>query len=216
MDHQATGMEQIGCYVAERYPMYATDTGFEQWLYAKAGLSREMIDRYLALLESYGYISSDGKLAGDYRSLPDPDRVTQDIERRLAGLSPGAIDALRVASVEGDRFSPEILEQLRDTSDSPERLLESAVRAGVIAPEPNASTVPALAHRYRFVPLLARSVLYEQLTPGERLRLHARLVEILSAETESVTDPGALDMLHHLISEHNKVVARPDPPPSKS
>jgi hypothetical protein len=215
MDQQAAAMDRIGSYVAERYPMYVTDAGFEQWLYGKAGLDKEMIDRYLALLEDYGYISGDGKLAGDYTSLPDPANVAGDIERRLAGLPPGVLDILRIASVEGDRFSPEIVSRLGGTNGEIEQLLESAVHARVIAPEPNASTIPALAHRYRFVPLQTRKVLYEQLPDEERLRLHAGLVDLLSAEVERVSDPGAQDMLHHLISEHNKFFARPDPPSSK-
>jgi hypothetical protein len=40
-------------------------------------------------------------------------------------------------------------------------------------------------------------------------------VDILSEEVRNEDDPGAQDMLHHLISEHNKLFARPDPPASQ-
>lgn len=215
MDQQAAAMERIGKYVAERYPMYVTNPGFEQWLYAKAGLEQAMLDRYLQLLEDYGIISGDGTIADNYRDLPDPERVREDIDRRIAALTPEALDLLSTASVEGDRFSPEILGGVREDRDGIDPILQQAVAAGVIAPESNLSTVPALSHRYRFVPLQTRKVLYERLPDEERLRLHSRLVELLSAEVEKVNDPGAQDMLHRLISEHNKLFARPDPPPSK-
>jgi len=215
MDQQAAAMERIGRYVAERYPMYVTNAGFEQWLYAKAGLEREMIDRYLELLEDYGIISGDGRITEDYRTLPDPERVRDDIERRIAALSPEALALLSTASVEGDRFSTEILAEVHGSGKDIDRLLQKAVDAGVIVPESNISMIPALSHRYRFVPLQTRKVLYERLPDGERTRLHSRLVELLSAQVAKVSDPGAQDMLHRLISEHNKVFARPDPPPSK-
>ena len=192
--------------------MYQGNTAFEQWLLQKAGRNESNLDEYLDLLNEYGFIAGDGIVYAGYENLPEPAGVQADIERRLSSLTPDTQALLRRASEEGERFSTAALGALDESRGTVESRLQPAVDAGVIAPDSNSSEIPALGHRYRFIPLQMRHILYDQLSDAERADAHTALVEYLSEQLGRTDDVGEQDMLSRLISQHNKRVMRPDPP----
>ncbi|MDB5034296.1 MAG: hypothetical protein JWQ98_1537 [Chlorobi bacterium] len=215
MNDQQNDLEAIHQSIRERYPMYIVNQGFEHWLLDRTGADLTALDRYFRLLDDYGYLSGDGTLAADYADMPGPSEVTGDIERRLAGLPPTTLEMLGRASVEGERFRVEPLAMPGGGLHQAEALLQPAVTAGVIACDRGSSDLSPLKHRYRFLPMRTRKMVYDRLSEAQRADYHASLVDSLSMELERADDPGARDMISGMISEHNKSVTRPDPPPEK-
>jgi hypothetical protein len=218
MQEQQQGVEKLRTHISERYPMYVADPGFEQWLLHRTGADLGRIEGYLALLDDYGYITGDGTLANDYQNVPDPERVVEDIECRLATLSPATRSLLRCAAVQGSHFSLALAAVMDEAEGfgGGERLLDEAIAAGVVAREEQYdASLPSLSHRYRFIPQRTAKLLYDELSDEDRLGFHAALVELLSADAMRATEPGARDMLAAMISEHNNRFARPDPSPTK-
>lgn len=205
-------VEEVRAHISERYPMYVADPGFEQWLLHKAGTDVGKIEDYLTLLDDYGYITGDGTLANDYQNVPDPGHLTEDIERRLASLSPGTRALLRRAAVQGPLFSMSLVTPAdRGAAADGDALLGEAIAAGVVARDKDGDArIPALSHRYRFVPRQAAKILYDELSEEERGGYHMALVELLSDEIGRVAEPGAQDMLAEMIRQHNRYAAQPD------
>jgi hypothetical protein len=218
MREQQPGVEEVRAHISERYPMYVANPGFEEWLLHRTGADLGRIEGYLSLLDDYGYITGDGTLANDYRNVPDPEHVVEDIERRLATLSPATRSLLRRAAVQGSRFSLALAAAIDGAEGfgEGERLLDEAIAAGVVArDEQYDASLPSLSHRYRFLPQRVGKLLYDELSDEERVGFHAALVELLSAEAMRAVEPGARDMLAAMISEHNNRFARPNPSPTK-
>ncbi len=213
MEQEQAGTELIRPFISRRYPLYQSNTAFEHWLFQKAGTDGQKLDEYLDLLYGYGYITGNGTISTGYEDSPDPASVRKDIERRLSLLDPETLGLLRLASVEGERFSTVSLAAL--AGDRVEGRLQPAIEVGVIAPDSNDAGMPVLGHLYRFVPLQIRDILYEALSDEERADAHTKLVVYLGEELGRTSDPGEQDMLGQLIGEHNKRFARPDPSSSK-
>ena len=120
--------------------------------------------------------------------LPIPPTVRAVIRDRLERLPPTARDVLTTAAVLGRDFDPAVLAPTCDLA--PATLLsalDEAATARLI--EPTGSR-PGL---YRFVHVLVRDALYEQLPLAERLRRHARAGETLAGV--AATPPAVL--AHH-------------------
>lgn len=207
---QQQGVEEIHARISERYPMYVANPGFEQWLLQRTGADIGKIEDYLTLLDEYGYITGDGTLANDYQNVPDPGHLTEDIERRLASLSPDARALLGRAAVQGARFSMSLVAPVDGGAGDRDALLGEALAAGLVArDEDEDARIPALSHRYRFVPRQTARILYEGLPEEERGSYHMALVEMLSDEIGRVAEPGAQDMLAEMIRQHNRDAAQP-------
>jgi hypothetical protein len=216
MNKQQSIVDEIHRILIERYPLYQSNGGFEQWLLRKADMDESKIHTYLDLLDSYGYMNGDGTLAGDYANMPDPERVHDDINARLSKLSPGALDALHRASIEGEHFCVETVIALADGEESRAGdMLREAERNGVIVRDGSESLYSEGCERYRFLPLQTREIIYQQIPEEERNSMHTAFVEFLSGKVDGVEDDGKREMLNHMISEHNKRVARPEPLPEK-
>lgn len=211
MDQQHITVDTIRRRVAERYPMYTENPGFEQWLEHRTGKDMDEVDRYLDLLDSYGYMTGDGTLAEDYVAMPDPASVATELNRQLQGLHPDIVDLLNAASVEGTRFSNEVLAHLLPERSDIDAALELAIRAGVVRRERHESEVPLLSYDYRFVPTQTRDILYTRLQDQERARLHGSIVDYLGTMMEKAGDKATRDMLFELIHEHNDLASRPSP-----
>lgn len=210
MEQEQASADVIRPFIKERYPMYQENPAFEQWLSKKAGNDQSNLAEYLELLQGYGFIGGDGTITAGYETLPEPAGVQADIEGRLSLLGADTLALLRLASVEGDRFSAAALKAI--AGEDAESQLQPAIDAGVVARDSNPAEIPALGHRYRFVPLQVRQLLYDRMPDAERADAHTALVEYLSRELEHTEEVGAQDMLNRLISQHNKRVMRPDPP----
>jgi hypothetical protein len=213
---QQAALAGIHRQIIERFPMYQTHPAFEQWLFEKADSDPRKIDRHLDLVEEYGIMSQEGLLDQTYTSLPEPDAVAHDIEHRLAGLPPEALRALQAGSVEGKRFSSEVVAALIGASrEEAERHLDAAERTGVLRRDGTEQLYDGLGTRYRFVPLGTQDHIYRQMPQEELSDWHAKLVEFLSGVLSRVEDQGAGELISAMIALHNGRVSRPSPSPAK-
>lgn len=126
--------------------------------------------------------------------IPLPDGVRLTVSGRMGHLSPGARQALDVASVFGRGFGTNLLE--RAGAGTTEELLdavEQGMRARLI------DEVPGAPGRCRFTHALVRDVLYDDLTAARRAHLHRRAGEAL--EDLAGDDPATLPALAHHFCE---------------
>lgn len=208
MEQEHASADVIRPFIKGRYPMYQQNPAFEHWLSKKAGNDQGNLAEYLDLLQGYGFIAGDGTIYAGYETMPEPAGVQADIERRLSSLDADTLALLRLASVEGERFSAAALKAM--AGEDLESRLQPAIDAGVVVRDTNPAEVAALGHRYRFVPLQVRQMLYDGMPDDQRGDAHTALVEYLSQELGRTEEVGAQDMLSRMISQHNKGVMRPD------
>jgi DNA-binding CsgD family transcriptional regulator len=118
-----------------------------------------------------------------------PDSVKEHIARRLDYLSEPTRELLRTAAVLGRDFEHRLLSRLRATEHDGSLLeaLDEAVRWRILSERDGPG-------RYRFQHGLVRQVLYDELAPGARARLHAHIGRTLEAEYQA----GAEGLVHEL------------------
>ncbi|MGH2544146.1 MAG: ATP-binding protein, partial [Ardenticatenaceae bacterium] len=141
------------------------------------------------LLAQEGVLSAGGASALDFRL---PEGVREVIGRRMDALSEDCNEALRVASVIGREFSIQQLERVADMDES--RLLnalDEAASARVI------DELPRSIGRYQFSHALMRQTLEAELTTTRRVRLHARIVDMLEELYKGQLGPHAVELAHH-------------------
>lgn len=140
-----------------------------------------------------------------------PARVEAVIEQRLAALSPVQRELLNVASVEGEGFLVEVVANVLGL-DWPRALEMFSRDLGqqhrLVQEQRQLRVRSESLNRFQFHHMLIQEYVYEQLVPGEKRRLHRRLLEELVkvlAETEAGSQsvrPEYLDtfgpaLLHH-------------------
>jgi len=116
---------------------------------------------------------------------------------RTVDLSAEAQQVLRTAAVTGRRVDDELVMR---ASGLPTAEYESAVREAVARQllVPDGPTGLAFRHA------LLREAIYNDLLPGERTRLHARLAELLSDERRLDEVPGsAAELALHSLASHD-------------
>jgi len=110
---------------------------------------------------------------------------------RVERVSDAAQQVLRAAAVAGRRASDDLV---RAASALPEPAYDEAIREAVA----HQLLVPDGADGYAFRHALLREAVYNDLLPGERTRLHARLATLLSGI------PGAAaELAHHSLASHD-------------
>src|SRR5215472_4625913 len=110
---------------------------------------------------------------------------------RVELVSDAAQQVLRAAAVAGRRASDDLV---RAASALPEPAYDEAIREAVA----HQLLVPDGADGYAFRHALLREAVYNDLLPGERTRLHARLAVLLSDV------PGAAaELAHHSLASHD-------------
>ena len=110
---------------------------------------------------------------------------------RVERVSDAAQRVLRAAAVAGRRASDDLV---RAAAALPEADYDEAVREAVA----HQLLVPDGADGYAFRHALLREAVYNDLLPGERTRLHARLAALLSGV------PGAAaELAHHSLASHD-------------
>ena len=115
-----------------------------------------------------------------------PEGVREVIGRRLNRLTDRCNETLTVAAVIGREFELRQLEGLIEdmSQDRLLEVLEEALSARVI------QELPRAVGRYEFTHALIQQTLYDELTTTRRVRLHARILEVL----EGCTDPPSTPM----------------------
>ena len=122
-----------------------------------------------------------------------PEGVREVIGRRLNRLSARCNEALTIASVIGREF--ELRQLVRLVEDqSEERLmeaLEEALSARAI------EELPQAVGHYQFTHALIRQTLHDELTTTRRVRVHARILEVLEELYGDEAEAHAVELAHH-------------------
>ncbi|MEP7020338.1 MAG: AAA family ATPase [Pseudonocardiales bacterium] len=112
---------------------------------------------------------------------------------RLDRLSDDAREVVRVAAVGGRRVSHEMLEAVLDLSGgSLDAALREAVDAHILQPTPS-------GRGYTFRHALLAEAIYDDLLPGERVRLHASYAAVLAKQEQG----SAAEMARHARASHD-------------
>jgi DNA-binding CsgD family transcriptional regulator len=124
--------------------------------------------------------------------LPIPETIKAVIARHLERLSHRTHELLRIAAIFGLHIDHWLLRQIWAQGREEELLevLDDALCAGVLEED-------AAAGRYRFRHALIRQVLYEELPPGVRTRLHAQVAAILEADCGADSEQRASELAYH-------------------
>ena len=140
-------------------------------------------------------LASEGQLTAAAAGEWDPaipQGVREVVGRRLDRLSPETNEALKVAAAIGREFDVEVAWRVAELSD--EELMKGAQEA--IAERLVTEAGPG---RLSFAHALVRDTLYEEITPGQRSRLHERIG--LALEELRGDDSAALgELAHHFLS----------------
>ena len=120
----------------------------------------------------------------------------------IGHLGGPAIEALRLGSALGPEFSLDALARIGDVGeDRALDMIDEAIEAGLLLP------VAGGRGRYRFSHDLVRETLYDELSPGRRVRLHRRI----AGELEVMYGPAAAEHLAELAFHYVQATGgRPD------
>jgi DNA-binding NarL/FixJ family response regulator len=166
-------------------------------------LSARTVNRIVARAEGNAYYAEElfAALSGDGpATAPRPDMPGEQglplglaalLMSRVERVSDAAQQALRAAAVAGRRASDSLV---RAASGLPDAAYDDAIREAVA----HQLLVPDGADGYIFRHALLREAVYNDLLPGERTRLHARLAVLLADV------PGAAaELAHHSMASHD-------------
>jgi DNA-binding CsgD family transcriptional regulator len=167
-----------------------------------AGGSQEAgaIDRVIRRAEGNAYFAEE-LLATSSAGNDLPAGLADLLLARTADLSPAAQQVLRVAAVAGRRVDDELVTQAAGlTPLEYETGVREAVAHQLLVPD----GPTGLAFRHA----LLREAIYNDLLPGERTRLHARLAELLADERRLAEVPGsAAELSLHSLASHDIATA---------
>ncbi|HET9973233.1 MAG TPA: AAA family ATPase [Streptosporangiaceae bacterium] len=148
------------------------------------GMAEEVFDR------SGGNAYLVEELAGVVRDGGDPGQLPPSLRdvllSRVDGLSPAAQRLLRTAAVAGRGVPDRLLAQVAGMAEAE---LFGALREAV---EHHLLLVDHTGHGYAFRHALTRDAVYEDMLPGERVRLHAAYGEALARDRALAGDAGAV------------------------
>jgi DNA-binding CsgD family transcriptional regulator len=167
--------------------------------------SAATLNRIVERAEGNPYYAEE-LLAASSEARPLPSGLAALLLSRVERVSDAAQQVLRAAAVEGRRADDDIVRALvRDFSGLADPEYDAAVRELVA----HQLLVPDLADAghepgsgYAFRHALLREAVYNDLMPGERTRLHARLAALLA--TRAPGTPGvAAQLAHHSLASHD-------------
>jgi DNA-binding SARP family transcriptional activator/tetratricopeptide (TPR) repeat protein len=160
---------------------------FSRALYEETEGNPFFIEEILRHLRDSG-VDPHTARAFDLQRYGIPDDVREIISRRLARLSGGAGEALRMAAVIGRDFDARMLESLVGVDEETFlAALDEALAAGLIEES------PSQRGGYTFSHALIRETLYEGMSATRRARLHRRVGVAL----EATGTAGANALAHH-------------------
>jgi DNA-binding CsgD family transcriptional regulator len=150
------------------------------------------IDRVIQRAEGNAYFAEE-LLATSSAGNELPTGLADLLVARTVDLSPDAQQVLRAAAVTGRRIDDDLVMQ---AAGLPTADYEAAVRESVAHQLLVSDGATGLAFRHA----LLREAIYNDLLPGERTRLHARLAELLS---ERLAEGSAAELAVHYLASHD-------------
>src|SRR6266508_3551916 len=183
------GRTEVATFI-ERSAVVEPDDGLVAAMY------EETEGNPLFLGEVVRLLVSEGKLVGvgsaPFPRLEIPHGIRAVIDHRLGRLSEECRRVLTLAAVLGREFSLDALGLVSESSPSQLlELLEDAVSERVVS--------PAAPGRLRFSHALIRDVLYDELPPARRIRLHREIGEALERVYED-PEPHLAELAHHFVA----------------
>lgn len=180
------------------------DSAFRQALFQRTGghplfvveLLRDMQSRGDLVQDEAGCWRESGAL--DWQSFPA--RVEAVIAQRVERLDDDLRAVLAAASVEGELFTAEVMAQVLGMAERPllRRLSqELGKQHRLVQARGELKAGPHYLAAYQFSHALFQQYLYQQLTPGERRRLHGAVAEALAAFYAEDLDPVVNQLAHH-------------------
>lgn len=122
-----------------------------------------------------------------------PPTLTDVLLARVQVLSEPAQQVLRVAAVAGRRVPHRLLAEVAEGPEAElEQGLREAVGAGVLVADSGSGS-------YAFRHALLQEAVYDDLLPGEQVRLHAAYARVLAAEPEG----AAAELAHHCLRSYD-------------
>jgi DNA-binding CsgD family transcriptional regulator len=149
------------------------------------------IDRVIERAEGNAYFAEE-LLATASAGSQLPSGLADLLVARTIDLSPAGQQVLRAGAVTGRRIDDDLV---RQATGLPTAEYEAAVRE-VVSQQ---LLVPDGAAGLAFRHALLREAIYNDLLPGERTRLHARLAELLSQRPDS----SAAELAVHTLASHD-------------
>ena len=170
--------------------------GFEPPAKLVGAIHRETEGNPLFVGEVVRLLASEGRLSdGAAFKLAIPQGVRAVIGRRLRHLPEDCKRLLSAASVLGREFSLDALELVIGIpAHVLLEALDEAIAARAISEVPAA---PAAARRLRFSHALIRDVLYDELSPSRRVKLHREIGEALERLYARDPEPHLAELAHH-------------------
>ncbi len=161
-----------------------------------AGATPAEIDQVIERAEGNAYFAEE-LLATCPAGSVLPAGLADLLVARTIVLSPTAQQVLRAAAVTGRRIDDELVMRASGLATADyEAAVRDAVARQLLVPDGAAG----LAFRHA----LLREAIYNDLLPGERTRLHARLAELLSDERRLAEVPGsAAELALHCLASHD-------------
>ena len=144
----------------------------------------------LFLVETMRLLSAEGRFDPSDVATAIPTGARAAIERRVAGLTPGARAALELAAVLGGEFDPDLLERLAGDEQVADAL-DEAIGAGLVRAAPGAPGLLRFSHG------LVRDALYRSIPHGRRRRLHRQIAAELERRHAADLAPHLAALAHH-------------------
>jgi tetratricopeptide (TPR) repeat protein len=129
-----------------------------------------------------------------------PARIEGVIEERFSRLDADSAEILRLASVEGERFTAQAVARLLDLDErSVVRRIAAELmeRHGLVEEAGEVRTGRTFLNRYRFRHALFQQYLYQRLTAGERRILHGDMLHALETVHASDLSSVAIALARH-------------------
>ena len=167
--------------------------GLLQAVHAQTEGNLLFVTEVVRLLVQEGELNQERLKDRDSWEVRIPEGVREVIGRRLNRLSARCNEMLTIASIIGREFELRQLTSLVEDM-SEDRLLEvmeEALSARLT------EELPQAVGRYQFTHALIQQTLYDELTTTRRVRLHARIIDVLEDRYGDEVEEHALELSYH-------------------
>ena len=166
---------------------------FVEMLHSHTEGSPLFVGEVVRMLQQEGWLTPERIASLRDRHLRIPEGVREAIGRRLNGLSENCNRVLTIASVIGREFAYEYLVNLVENifEDDLLDVLDEALSVHLI------EELPESAGSYQFTHSLVRHTLRDELPTTRRVRLHARIAEMLERLYANELEAHAEELAYH-------------------